>query len=742
MTPTERVLAAREGQQANMTPTERVLASRQTQPEAAYPTSREEIMKMPAGPKRSQVLQQIKKKEGNWYDAPRAVLEGATFGFADEIGSGVSAALTAPFDDRGVGEIYDDNQRNARNASRNFRDENPLSTLGLNVAGGIASGTGAYKALGALGKAGATAVNSTRAGSALAQTAGKVAGATPRLSRALAAGTKLGAVGAIDGGLSGAGLAEDMASVPEGVKRGATTGALASVALGSAGKVLGGLGRTLTKRRVAQPLDQADGSFLDLNYAAKESPDLQNFYQKMVAPSFGGGALRDRGRTRLAKATEALQRKSKVIEDTQIDAVRLNTKVDDAKMLKNAKVSELDIAKANQADVPLVDYIAADTKLRTQIRDLAIPSGTPPQLAEMIKRSDGATANDLIQEAWQGYGFQSVKNAKVNVNLDELTNKILTKYGANLDKAGVDKVRGLLKSEFDNVRMPQSPNGLMNRQTGEVSGSVLMDARNALRVRANEMSDGGKSSLEAYVLKDASKEIDDYMLQKLPPNIADAFDADKAAYAARETFRGATEKAGRTGGGFANTDQLLAERISSQGREVGRGNDALANSAQQVQKEKAGMLGKAVAARKAAEAEVKKSDAGIADARRIADVNKATLPLAQRAKAREQEAFNEVKKLTPNLSPAAFEKFFATGAMGSWVSAVLGQTFNASSLLSGGATAKIAGSKGVQRAIAGQTNKQEVARELFKQLGEAGVPDKTISALNRAIVMNSAEDEK
>ncbi len=80
--------------------------------------------------------------------------------------------------------------------------------------------------------------------------------------------------------------------------------------------------------------------------------------------------------------------------------------------------------------------------------------------------------------------------------------------------------------------------------------------------------------------------------------------------------------------------------------------------------------------------------------------------------------------------------------MGSWVSAVLGQTFNASSLLSGGATAKIAGSKGVQRAIAGQTNKQEVARELFKQLGEAGVPDKTISALNRAIVMNSAEDEK
>jgi len=675
--------------------------------------------------------------ESNWYDAPRAALEGMTFGFADEVGAGVAAGAYKLLNDtdQSFSDIYRDMKGDIESDKKAYADENPLTALGLNVGGSIASGGALFKGLGALGNTATNAVNASRGGSAVTQAATNIARRSPRLAKTLGAGGKLATVGAIDGGLTGAGISENMDNVVDDATRGAIIGGVASPILGGAGDLINRAVSPAIKRRIAQSLDAPDGTFTDLNYLADEGSAIQNLYQKIVAPAIGGGSIRDRSRLVLKGAEEGVEQAEDGVTQIMRNADAVNLRADDAGELVTTARGRLNKAKEQVQAAKNQRAMEQDATFRLQVRDEAIPPNTPPDLVAAIRNADGSEANRLLREANRDYAFQGVKQARFNVNLDTLTDDILKKYGANLDADGKGVVGKILREQFAGVRMPQSPNGLMNRQTGEVTGDVLMNARNALRVRANAMSDGGKGSLESFVLKDAAAEIDDFMVRQLPDDVAAAFNADKAAYAASETFRGATETASKANNGFATTEQLLAERLKSQRRNVGQGQDTIAERAQQTMQEKQRVLERALAAQEEAQAGVASASEGVKTIRREARDVRRGLPQAREALDAQKGALKDIKAKTPNLNPAAHEKALATILLGSVLTPILG----IKGLPAGAGLAKGLSLKTTQRIIAGQSIGQEQARILFKNLSDAGVPDAAIRAASREIVVTTTE---
>ena len=148
------------------------------------------------------------KPVGNWYDVPRAALQGLTFGMSDEIGAGLAAipasiaTMTNPLD------VYSDMHQSLQDERKQFREDNPGTALAAELAGGLATGG-----------AGAT----------------KLLASLPKTMPTLA---KLMAVGATEGGIYGTAAADR----GERVKGGAIGAGLGS-ALAPVGQLAGGVGR-------------------------------------------------------------------------------------------------------------------------------------------------------------------------------------------------------------------------------------------------------------------------------------------------------------------------------------------------------------------------------------------------------------------------------------------------------------------------------------------------------------------
>lgn len=194
--------------------------------------------------------------KSTWRDPVRAVLQGMTFGWADEIGSAVAAPFGALATGNNVVDVYKDMQRDISGKQKQYRAENPVTATGLELAGGLATGgIGGVKAL----------------GTTAAKTLPKWAGA--------------GLLGAVEGGMYGAGAA-DQGERLEGGATGAAIGAVAAPVAGwagekvinGAGNVAGILGRKLTEtpRNQAMRLirDRADDAGLAVDDVVQRYRDL------------------------------------------------------------------------------------------------------------------------------------------------------------------------------------------------------------------------------------------------------------------------------------------------------------------------------------------------------------------------------------------------------------------------------------------------------------------------------------
>lgn len=191
--------------------------------------------------------------KSSWQDPVRAGLQGATFGWADEIGSAVAAPFAAMATGNSMGDAYRSMQSDMDGRQRQYRDENPGAAITAELAGGIMTGgVGGAKVLGSQAVKGMAPIAK--------------AGVTSLL-------------GAAEGGIYGAGQAqqgERMGDAATGAAVGAVAapllGASANWVGGKAGDVAGYFGRKATETPKGQAVrllrDTAEGAGLSVDNIA------------------------------------------------------------------------------------------------------------------------------------------------------------------------------------------------------------------------------------------------------------------------------------------------------------------------------------------------------------------------------------------------------------------------------------------------------------------------------------------
>lgn len=234
-----------------------------------------------------------------WRDGARAVGQGASLGFADEIEAGVRA----PFSDRSYKDIRDE----IRGQNDAFTSEHQVASTLANLAGGVVTGGGVVKAVGGGAKAGAS------------------------LLQRMAAG---GRVGAGAGAIGGAGVAEEIGDVPRSVMVGAGIGGVAGGALSGVGDAVRGV------RNVAAGLGQGDKPAGAVRkFIQAESPELAGGRRVLAAAERGGQSLDD-----LANAStraDAHTALAEVIPDDQgVRALRIGRNVGRERGLIDGSLAE------------------------------------------------------------------------------------------------------------------------------------------------------------------------------------------------------------------------------------------------------------------------------------------------------------------------------------------------------------------------------------------------------------------
>lgn len=148
----------------------------------------------------------VENKQSFAGGASQSLLQGATLGFADEIQSVIAATVAAPFvSDKTFGQLMVDARNSFREENEAFKEENPKTALGLEVAGSLATGGlaggGKMAASKTLGQA---ALSGAKTGAVVGATAGAgFADAEDFFSQeTLEEAAKTGTLGAALGGLT------------------------------------------------------------------------------------------------------------------------------------------------------------------------------------------------------------------------------------------------------------------------------------------------------------------------------------------------------------------------------------------------------------------------------------------------------------------------------------------------------------------------------------------------------------
>lgn len=176
------------------------------------------------------------ERQSSWLDPVRAALQGATFGFADEIGSAALAPFAAAATGTNPIDAYKEMQAQMSQEQKAYAQENPVTAGLLELTGGIATGglTGAKALPGLLSRLPASTI-------------GKVIGTS--------------ALGGAQGAVYGAGAAEQGERL-EGAKTGGLIGAIAApfagIALEKTGDVVGAFAQWAGNKVAGTPRSDAE----------------------------------------------------------------------------------------------------------------------------------------------------------------------------------------------------------------------------------------------------------------------------------------------------------------------------------------------------------------------------------------------------------------------------------------------------------------------------------------------------
>lgn len=187
---------------------------------------------------RQQRLDEVDEKlfrdPGTALGASRSFLQGATFGFSDELAAGVLAPYIAATEDKPIGEAYREAQTQLDEEQRRFEERNPVTSAVAEIPGAIATG-----------------------GAGIARAVPSLAGKSVFTKTLAAMG-----LGGAEGAIYGAGKARPGEIVEDAATGGAVGAALGPVAM-AAGPVidntLGPVARYAGKKLFSTPKAQATG---------------------------------------------------------------------------------------------------------------------------------------------------------------------------------------------------------------------------------------------------------------------------------------------------------------------------------------------------------------------------------------------------------------------------------------------------------------------------------------------------
>lgn len=488
-------------------------------------------------------------------------LEGLTFGFSDEIGLGVSAGIQAITSDEDIGEIYERERAEYKARLKAFEEANPNAALALEIGGAVVNPLNFM---------------------------GKIKGAVQLGARAMG-----------EGALYGLGKGESLEDRATKAAEGAAYG-LAGAGVISAGGFLlkGAFGR-----RVAEDLEKADGSFTPITLAVKETDGgvadfVRRGYRDVIAPSFGGGAVREQENVFIqgVQTAEGVAKKNldelKALSKKEISEVgnNLRTGIEDV----NEKLTQAKAIVAEDAedakDVITTFYSSLDknvmngisrharkakelkesmeTGFRVQAFNASLPASTLKADRDFILNA--TTPNQQLErlsQVWSSRGFNSIKGKKYKFNLDDLATRIRGKLEGQefLRWAGETK-DGI--GTFVNKNVALIADDIVS---GKIDGARLAAIRSGVGRAAGQKAD----PVEAAVLEQVRDAIDDIIFKQLTDKQKKAFIADKKAWQTNTVLRKVVEdnsaEVGKRGV-FTPQDWVKTiKKVSPYSARIGRG---------------------------------------------------------------------------------------------------------------------------------------------------------------------------
>lgn len=564
------------------------------------------------------ILEESDISDESWLDNPvmvaRFVIDGATFGFSDEIAASVTAAVSKlAGSEQTYDEIYESTVSSLEASRNEYRERNSAAAFGLEVAGGLA--TLPVSAGGAVARGGLAIAN--RAGRAITGYAPRIADTVasffPRISqaagstavgRAAVSGVSAAAPLAATGALAGAGYAQQ----GEDVYDAAVEGALFNI---MGGAVMSGLGNVIkgaTSRKISAELGEGD-DFIPI--VAASDGTLANIYKNVIGniPLAKGTLNRqlDKIQRPLREKVETLEQRlfqregikeaaavekylsdsEKVVRNTYEELkakVSKGTLTDEVKERINREQKRMEVVQS--ARINKVDEIISNSE--SNFRSSIVRSSMP---ATLLKKEvkDVLEQSPSLQDAyrklgdyWNNKGFEVINKRTFLVNADKLTLDILEDAGDELDS--LSKLYGGQKLNIQEL-IPDYLSGKIVR--GRIKGEDLSDLRSSFSRAAYKFSQDVNNGLNAqrgFVLGKIVSKINDVIEGQLTGANLQKFKSDRTAYKTYVALGDAIRRASLKPGirGSFDASDWLASLSSNQRKDFGRGLGTYQKQADQI----------------------------------------------------------------------------------------------------------------------------------------------------------------
>jgi len=520
-------------------------------------------------------------QSGNWanLDAVQGaglVLEGMTLGWSDEALTAIGAAVETATSD--TGEDYSTTYRRMKDTydkqKAQFKEANPATAFGLELAGGFASPGGIFKNTG-------------------------------MIARAIA-----------EGAIYGAGASEGDTTID--VLTDATLGGVVGGSVGAGLRSVQGL----FGRRVSTELGEG-ADFIPLTLAAEKGSFLQNFYQDVVGPSFGGkGVIRAQEDVVVKPLLKAQENRENIIKETASAAKqavissknklktaldkasnKLKSSIQDVKEAESSVISDISsryggtktgdiggqggllgtngpvMARESRQIAEVIDE--AENTFRLAAFSGSLPTGlNKVDIEEILTAGTPNAAMAKLDKSWSDNGFSMLKDRKFRMAPNQLKAEIEKKIQQNPLFELMAESKGSISTKINGVLEAISTRA---DKRGFIDGKALADLRGALGTAAAKSSDAGGESVVLKALYSQVQEIvDAKMVSQLSPKAADLFKLERSRWQTNTVLRDAVLSSSRKAGthGKFTPNDWIAAIASNSARQARGGQGPLADVAQ------------------------------------------------------------------------------------------------------------------------------------------------------------------